>query len=223
MKMMNKRSWVFLSAACLVCAALFAPAFGTEPAEKKLVLFLGDSLTAGYGLDPAMAFPALVQEKIDQAGLPFEVLNAGLSGETSAGGVRRIEWILRRPIAVMVLELGANDGLRGVPVEKTRSNLAQIIQTTRQKSPEVKIILAGMMVPPNLGRFYAESFRSLYTGLAEEYELELIPFLLDGVAGQAELNQADGIHPTAAGHKIVAENVWRVLEPALRKISKSDP
>ncbi|HSR68474.1 MAG TPA: arylesterase [Acidobacteriota bacterium] len=191
---------------------------GPQDREKPLILFLGDSLTAGYGLDPALAFPALIQKKIDQEGWSFEVLNAGLSGETSAGGLRRIKWIMRRQPAVMVLELGANDGLRGVPLHSTRRNLQGIIDQARSANPDMKIVLAGMMVPPNLGPHYTETFQSMFEELAEANGLPLIPFLLEGVAAQPNLNLTDGIHPNAEGHKILAENVWEVLKPLLQEM-----
>lgn len=188
----------------------------TESTEgTKTILFFGDSLTAAMGLDPAEGFPAEIQEKIDSLGLGYEVVNAGLSGETSAGGRSRINWILNQEVDVFVLELGANDGLRGIPVEETRQNLQAIIDIVREKNPNVEIILAGMQVPPNLGPEYTEGFQGIFPELARKNDLHLIPFLLEGVAGDPELNQQDGIHPTAEGYEIVAENVWQVLGPVL--------
>jgi acyl-CoA thioesterase-1 len=184
--------------------------------DAKAILFFGDSLTAGYGLEPSQAFPALIQEKINVLGWNFRVINAGLSGETTAGGLRRIDWVLQRPVDVLVLELGANDGLRGLPVEGAKQNLQAIIDRTRSKYPGVKVVLVGMQVPSNLGRDYTTRFRAIFPELATANDATLIPFLLEGVASVPELNLPDGIHPTAAGQKIVAENVWKVLEPVLR-------
>ena len=183
--------------------------------ERKAILFLGNSLTAGYGLDPEQAFPALIQQKIDSLGWAFEAVNAGLSGETSSGGLRRLNWLMRRKIAVLVLALGGNDGLRGIPPELTRQNLQQIIERTREKNPGVRIVLAGMEAPPNMGEEYTRQFRDLYRKLAQTNDAALIPFLLKDVAGIPELNLPDGIHPTAEGHRIVAEHVWEVLGPVL--------
>jgi acyl-CoA thioesterase-1 len=185
--------------------------------EKKTILFFGNSLTAGYGLDPADAFPALVGAKAKAAGFDYEVVNAGVSGETTAGGKSRISWVLRKPVDVFVLELGANDGLRGIPLDDSKKNLQAIIDTVRLKNPQTQIIIAGMHIPPNLGTDYSSQFYKLFVTLARRNKAELIPFLLEDVGGIPKLNQADGIHPTAEGHKIVAENVWKVLEPVLQK------
>ena len=208
-----------------LCGAFWTAFAATCGAEEEnnaqLILFLGDSLTAGYGIDPAQAFPALIQQKIDRKGWPFEVLNAGLSGETSAGGLRRISWMLQRIPGVLVLELGANDGLRGFPLELTKRNLQGIISRARKQLPDLPIVLAGMMVPPNLGPDYTQRFQALYQELAEDNGLSLIPFLLEGVAGKPELNLADGIHPTPQGHKIIAETVWKTLEPVLESLLKA--
>jgi acyl-CoA thioesterase-1 len=183
----------------------------------KSLVFLGDSLTAGFGVEPTEAFPALVAEKIRSAGLPFSVENAGLSGDTSAGGLRRIDWLLQRPIDVLVIELGANDGLRGLDLKSMKANLQAIIDKAKAKNANVKIILAGMQVPPNLGADYATGFQRVFNELAHDNNATLIPFLLEGVGGQRELNQADLIHPNPAGHRIIADLVWRNLEPILRK------
>jgi acyl-CoA thioesterase I len=191
------------------------PAPGATP--TKTVVFLGDSLTAGLGLPPTEAFPALIAEKIRAAGLPFKVENAGLSGDTSAGALRRTDWLLQRPIDVLVIELGGNDGLRGLPVRSLKSNLQAIIDKAKAKNPAVKIVIAGMQIPPNLGAEYATNFERVYAELARENNAVLIPFLLEGVGGHRDLNQQDMIHPTAAGHRIVADLVWRTLEPILRK------
>ena len=181
------------------------------------ILFLGDSLTAGLGVEEAQAFPALIEEKIHAEHLPFEVVNAGLSGDTSAGGLRRIDWLLQRPIDILVLELGANDGLLGLPVAELKTNLQKIIDKVKGKNPEVKIVIAGMQIPPNLGADYARDFQAAFADLARANHAALIPFLLEGVGGHVDLNQRDQIHPTVAGHKIVAENVWQVLGALLRK------
>ncbi|MDO1450397.1 arylesterase [Rhodocytophaga aerolata] len=186
-------------------------------AEPKTILFFGNSLTAGYGLEPSQAFPAIIQQKIDSAGWNYTVINSGLSGETTAGGKSRIGWVLRQKVDVFVLELGGNDGLRGVELESTRNNLQAIIDTVRAKNPDVKIILAGMQIPPNMGPDYTSKFRTIYPELAEKNNLPLIPFLLEGVGGIARLNLPDGIHPTAEGHQLVAANVWKVLAPILQE------
>ena len=183
--------------------------------KEKNIIFFGNSLTAGYGLEPAEAFPALVQRKIDSLDLPYKVINAGLSGETTAGGKNRIDWILKQPVTIFVLELGGNDGLRGIPIPETRRNLQTIIDRVKEKNPDVKIVMAGMQVPPNMGRKYAVEFQQVFRELADRNNTALIPFLLEGVGGIQELNQPDGIHPTAEGHKIVAENVWAVLRSLL--------
>jgi len=182
--------------------------------SKKNILIFGDSLTAGYGLDdPADdAYPAVIQHKIDSLKLPYNVINAGVSGETTAGGLGRIDWALKQKVSVFILELGANDGLRGIPVEETRRNLQAITDKVKAKYPDAKIILAGMQVPPSMGADYANSFKALFPQLAKKNKLALIPFLLDNVAGIPSLNQKDGIHPTVAGAKTVANNVWVVLK-----------
>lgn len=186
-------------------------------AKKQIVLFYGNSLTAGYGVEPAQAFPALVGQKIDSAGLNYQVVNAGLSGETTAGGKSRISWVMRQPVAVFVLELGGNDGLRGLPLSATRQNLQAIMDTVRRKSPQATIVLAGMQIPPNMGTTYTKEFRELFKELADKNGAVLVPFLLERVGGIAKLNQPDGIHPTPAGHKIVANTVWKILRPVLEK------
>lgn len=186
-----------------------------EQGEPKIILFFGNSLTAGMGLEPEEAFPALIQQKIDSLELPYQVINAGLSGETTAAGRNRIGWVLDQEIDIFVLELGANDGLRGISVEETRRNLQAIIDTVREKNPETEIILTGMQLPPNLGATYTSEFRDLFPELARENDLHLVPFLLEGVAGDPGLNLQDGIHPNAQGQRILAENVWEVLEELL--------
>lgn len=186
--------------------------------EKKTILFFGNSLTAGYGVEPEEAFPALVQNKLDSMNLPYTVVNAGVSGETSSGGLSRIDWILKQSVDVFVLELGANDGLRGIPLAETKKNLQAIIDKVKSKNPRVKVLIAGMQIPPNMGQVYISEFRTIYPELAEDNKTAIIPFLLEKVGGEEELNQPDGIHPTAEGHKILAENVWKVLLPLLDTI-----
>jgi acyl-CoA thioesterase-1 len=211
------RPAVWLSAG--LCCALFASATKTDvPAstEPRVVICLGDSLTAGYGLDQAHAYPALLQKSIDALGWKFKVVNAGLSGETTAGGLRRLDWVLKRRIDVLILALGGNDALRGIPLETTRQNLDQILARTRARNPEVQLVVAGMLIPPNWGREYFNGFRALFPQLAKKHQAGLIPFLLEGVGGKPDLNFADGIHPTAEGHRVVAANVWKALEPVLR-------
>ncbi|MCW5912335.1 MAG: arylesterase [Cyclobacteriaceae bacterium] len=183
-----------------------------NPPAPKTILFFGDSLTAGYGLSPEEAFPALIEKELNKAEKKVKVVNAGLSGETSAGGLSRIDWILRQPIDIFVLELGANDGLRGLPIDQTRKNLQSIIDKVKAKYPQCQIVLAGMMVPPNMGKQYTDEFRDIYPNLAKKNNATLIHFLLDGVAGNAKLNQADGIHPNTEGHKIIANNLKSVFE-----------
>ncbi len=185
--------------------------------ESRVILFFGTSLTAGMGLDPNDAYPALIQEKLDSLDLPYQVVNAGLSGETTASGRNRIGWVLNQEVDIFVLELGANDGLRGVPLGETRKNLQAIIDTIRSKNAETKIILAGMQIPPNMGQEYTSEFRNIFPELSKKNNTRLIPFLLENVGGNPELNQQDGIHPTAKGQKILAENVWEVLELEVRK------
>ncbi|NAY91287.1 arylesterase [Muricauda sp. JGD-17] len=182
----------------------------------KVILFFGDSLTAGYGLELEEAFPALIQNRLDSLGLNYTVINSGLSGETTSGGRNRLDWVLNQKVDVFVLELGANDGLRGIPLAETRSNLQAIIDLVRKRNPDTEIVLAGMQIPPNMGPEYTTEFRKIFPELAEENGIALIPFLLEGVAGNPELNLEDGIHPTPEGHQIVRDNVWTVLEKVLQ-------
>lgn len=182
---------------------------------RRTIVFVGTSLTAGMGLDPEQAFPALLAAKIDSAGLPYEVINAGSSGETSAGALRRIDWVLRQPMDVLVLETGANDGLRGIRVDSVRANIQGIIDRVRAAKPETRIMLVRMEAPPNFGPRYTAEFRRIFPDLARENDLELLPFLLEDVAGKAELNQGDGMHPNADGARVAAETLWRALEPIL--------
>ena len=227
-------NWVFTLAGTLQCGAASAAQQAPVPsavadaaqparADSQVVLFFGDSITAGYGIDPAQAFPALIQQKTDALGWHFKVVNAGLSGETTAAGLRRIDWILKRRIDFLVLELGGNDGLRGIPLHTTRANLQSIIDRTKKKYPQAQIVVAGMQMPPNLGPEYTAQFRAIFPYLAKENSIALIPFLLEGVGGVAELNLSDAIHPTPEGHRVVAENVWKVLKPVLEKsLQKSE-
>ncbi len=181
-------------------------------ATSKTIIFFGNSLTAGMGLDPNEAFPALIQKKLDSLQLDYKVINAGLSGETTASGKNRLNWVLNQKVDVFVLELGANDGLRGIPLTETRNNLQSIIDIVLQKNPGTEIVLAGMQIPPNMGKAYTTEFRNIFPELAEKNNAALIPFLLKDVAGVPALNQEDGIHPTTEGQKIVANNVWETLK-----------
>ncbi len=190
------------------------------PTTPHHLVVLGDSLAAGHGVDPSEAWPARLQSRIDAAALNFKVVNAGVSGDTTAGGLRRLAWILKQPIDVLLIELGGNDGLRGLPPESTRSNLVALITRTRERSPATGIVIAGMQMPPTMGPEYAGKFAVLFPEVAREQHATLIPHLLEGVGGIPELNQPDLIHPTAAGHDLVASNVWIVLEPVLRQRDK---
>jgi acyl-CoA thioesterase I len=206
------------AAAAAPCkAAPDSPAPPPASGRPAAVLFLGNSITAGYGLDPAEAYPALIQDRIDAAGYPFRVVNAGVSGETSAGGLRRVEWLLDQPIAVFVLALGANDMLRGQPPASTRRNLAETLQRVRERQPQARLVLAGMRAAPNLGSAFVREYEAIFPDLARQFDAVLLPFLLDGVAAVPRLNLPDGIHPTAQGQRIVADNVWQLLEPLLRE------
>jgi acyl-CoA thioesterase-1 len=184
---------------------------------QRTLLFLGTSLTAGLGLDPDSAFPQQIQRKIDANRLPYQVVNAGVSGETSAGLLRRLDWVLRQPAAVIVVETGANDGLRGLPVSATRATIAQVLSRIRQEQPTASVALVQMEAPPNLGQEYTSEFSAMFAELAREHGATLMPFLLEGVAGEARLNQGDGIHPNNDGERIVADNVWRALQPLLTR------
>src|SRR5690606_38224423 len=187
-----------------------------QETSLKRILFFGNSLTAGYGLENADdAFHGLIQKKIDSLDLHYQVVNAGLSGETTAGGNERIDWLLKQQIDIFVLELGANDGLRGLPVDETYANLQSIINKVVSAWPDCKIVLTGMLVPPSMGQNYAENFKQIFPKLAEEDNINLVPFLLENVAGEVELNQNDGIHPNKEGQRIMAENVWKILFPLL--------
>lgn len=203
----------------LVLAFLFmlgGNSFAAEASALKTVLILGDSLAAGYGVQREEAFPALLQNKIETAKLPYRMVNGGVSGDTSAGGLRRIDWLLKQKVDVLIVELGGNDGLRGVNPTSTKQNLQGIIDKAKQKYPAIKIVVAGMQMPPNMGEEYTKTFAEIFPTLAKDNQATLIPFLLEGVGGLPEMNQPDGVHPTPKGHKKVAENVWKVLEPVLR-------
>jgi acyl-CoA thioesterase-1 len=184
---------------------------------RRTILFLGTSLTAGLGLEPDSAYPQQIQRKIDASGLPYQVVNAGVSGETSAGLLRRLDWVLRRPADVVVVETGANDGLRGLPVNATRATIGDVLTRIRNERPDATILLAQMEAPPNLGQEYTSAFRTMFPELAREHGVTLIPFLLQGVAGVERLNQNDGIHPNNAGERVVTDNVWKVLRPLLQR------
>ena len=181
--------------------------------DQKTILFYGNSLTAAYGLDPKDGFPNLIQQRLDSLGLNYKVINSGLSGETTSGGLNRLDWVLNQPVDIFILELGANDGLRGIPLSESLNNLQKMIDMVKNKNPDTQIILAGMQIPPNMGADYTKQFREMYPTLAETNDVRLIPFLLEGVAGIPSLNQADGIHPTAEAQKILENNVWEILEP----------
>lgn len=209
---MNCKRIGILKVAIFLCCLMLSV---DVSAQEKQILIFGDSITAGYGLEEAQAFPAYIQQKIDSLGMDHNVVNAGLSGETSAGGLRRIDWVLQQPVDIFVLELGGNDGLRGIDPENTKQNLQGIMDKVSDKYPDAKIILTGMEAPPNMGEQYTSRFRSLFYELAEENDVIFMPFVLEGVAGDPELNQGDGIHPTEKGHKVIAENLWGYLEDVL--------
>lgn len=183
--------------------------------EKKTIIFFGNSLTAGYGLEPEEGFAGIIQAKIDSLGLDYQVINGGVSGETTASGLNRLDWFIEEEPYIFILELGGNDGLRGIAVAETKNNLQKMIRAVREKYPDTHIILAGMQIPPNMGQAYSRDFRAIFPDLAEEENVALIPFLLEGVAGEPDLNLPDGIHPSKEGHRIVAETVWEYLEPLL--------
>lgn len=204
----------FISTIVLLIVLLNYIAVQAQQSPEK-ILFFGDSITAGYGLNPDQAFPALIQQKIDSLGCNYTVVNAGLSGETSAGGLRRVDWVLQQGVDIFVLELGGNDGLRGLNLKQTKANLQGIIDKVDAKFPQALIVLAGMEVPPNLGADYTLEFRQMYVELAQQNDVLFIPFILEGVGGVPELNLADQIHPNQKGHKKVAEHVWGYLVHAL--------
>lgn len=198
-----------------VWALLLLAAVLPAAASERTVVFYGDSLTAGYGLDPDEAYPALIQRKLEASGRSWRAVNAGVSGETTSGGLRRLDWVLRQPVDVFVLALGGNDGLRGVAPEVTRRNLQAIVDRVRARYPQAVVVIAGMQMPPSMGSQYTDAFRRVFPAVAEASGAALIPFLLEGVGGIPEMNQADQIHPTAEGQERIAENVWQVLRPLL--------
>jgi acyl-CoA thioesterase-1 len=204
----------FIATIGLLIVLLNIRAVPAQQSPQK-ILFFGDSITAGYGLNPDQAFPALIQQKIDSLELNYTVVNAGLSGETSAGGLRRVDWVLQQGVDIFVLELGGNDGLRGLNLEQTKANLQGIIDKVEAKFPQALIVLAGMEVPPNLGADYTLEFRQMYVELAQQNDVLFIPFVLEGVGGVPKLNLDDQIHPNQKGHKKVAEHVWGYLVDAL--------
>jgi acyl-CoA thioesterase-1 len=198
-----------------------AGATPSKPLRTPVVLFFGTSLTAGLGLDPEQAFPSLIEKKAQSEGLPIKAVNGGLSGETTAGAARRIDWVLRTPADLVVIEGGANDALRGLSPDAARANLEQVIATIRQKQPRAKIVLVQMEAPPNYGVAYTRSFRTIYAEIARKENVPLLPFLLDGVAGISRLNQADGVHPNVAGERIVADNLWKSLKPIVAQLDRN--
>lgn len=208
---MKRKKLVKVAAICLSLIA-----FNTMSAlGQKNILMFGDSITAGYGLDEDQAYPALIQVKIDSLGMNHNVVNAGLSGETTAGGARRVDWILQQEIDIFLLGLGGNDGLRGIDPENTKKNLGTIIDKVWDKDEDIEIILAGMQAPPNLGDQYTTRFRDVFVEVSNEYGVIFMPFLLEDVAGIEELNQPDGIHPTAEGQQVIADHIWSLLKPLL--------
>jgi len=213
--------WLLPALCAMVLPWMPLAAQGADSVTARKIVVLGDSLAAGLGVDPSEAFPALLQNKIDAAGWNDRVINAGVSGDTSADGLGRIDWLLKQRIDVLILELGGNDGLRGLPLTATQTNLQAIIDRVKQKYPQVRIIIAGMQMPPNMGEEYGDAFRKLYPDLAASNHAGLVPFLLQGVGGKPELNQPDHIHPNVEGHKIVADNVWNVLQPLLQQMRSS--
>lgn len=204
--------WLILT---FTCAVGLPAADGDSKPAKQRVVILGDSITAGYGVDASEGYPSLLQQKIDQAQLPYVVVNAGVSGDTTSGGLRRVDWVLRQPVDIFVLALGGNDGLRGIAPSITRSNLTAILERVHARHPKARLVLAGMQMPPNMGTEYTEAFQALFPQVAKQQQAALIPFLLDGIGGKPEFNQPDLIHPTPLGHQKVAENVWQVLKPLL--------
>ena len=224
-KITNLRRWLWcLVVVLLTCgvakiaSAQTSPV--TAPVALRTVVVLGDSLAAGYGVDSAEAFPALLQQKISVAGLPFKIVNAGVSGDTTAGGLRRLDWVLKRPVDVLLIELGGNDGLRGLAPETTRTNLQAIIDKTRQQRPGARFVIAGMQMPPNLGADFIRKFERVFPEVAKANGAALIPQLLAGVGGDPKLNLPDRIHPTPQGHQLVTETVWKILRPVLEEAAK---
>ena len=192
-----------------------------QPPNRPTILFVGTSLTAGLGLQPDQAFPALIEHIADSVGTPITAVNAGVSGETTAGALQRIDWVLKTPATILVLETGANDALRGLPVEAAKANIEAIIDRIKQTQPNTRIVLVQIEAPPNLGAAYDKAFHTMYPAIAQAKGATLIPFLLDSVYGRPQLNQDDGVHPNAEGERIVASNVWRGLQPILQSLPKT--
>ena len=209
------RQFIIGNCLALLALALLVPSISATSSRTGTLLVLGDSIAAGYGVEIEEAFPALLEEKLKTEGHDFQVVNGGISGDTTASGLRRIDWMLRCSFDIVLIELGGNDGLRGLSPQQTKENLQGIIDKIRAKSPSTRIILAGMQMPANMGEEYTEEFKAVFPSLARQNDTYLIPFILEGVGGVAELNQPDRIHPTAEGHKIVAGNAWKVLEKVL--------
>ncbi len=210
---------LFQAISLIVSLSIFSGWYQNQ--ETIRIVIFGDSITAGYGLDLDQAFPARIQEKVDEEGWNAEIVNAGVSGETSAAGLRRIDWVLQRGMDIFVLELGGNDGLRGIDPEVTKNNLQQIMDKVSERYPDAKIVLAGMEAPPNMGDHYTRRFREVFLELAEENQVVFMPFILEDVGGISELNQSDGIHPTEEGHKIIADNLWEYLKPLIEESRQS--
>ena len=197
-------------------ALLLTTLFVAAADSPKRIVVLGDSIAAGFGVDPEDAYPAVLQRKIDEAKLNYTIVNAGVSGDTTAGGLRRVNWVLRQPVDILILELGGNDGLRGIPVTETGANLQAIIDRAREKHPNIKILLAGMKMPANMGADYTAEFEKVFSDIAKKNKTAFVPFVLENVGGKPDLNLPDRIHPTPAGHEIVAQNIWPVLQPLLK-------
>lgn len=214
--------WGLLVILCVAAGPTFVFAQGGETgriADMPVILFFGDSITAGFGVEESEAFPALVQRKIDRERWKLRVVNGGLSGETTAGGLRRIDWMLKNRVDVFVLELGGNDALRGIDLRETRKNLQGIVDQVRARYPRARLVIAGMQAPPNLGPSYTAQFKKMFSELAQQNRAVLIPFILEKVGGVPRLNLPDGIHPTPEGHRSVAETVWTVLKPVLSEVN----
>ena len=214
----------FAAALCLFLMSVFVARADSVPSPpgRRLVI-LGDSLTASFGLDPSEGYPALLQKMVDSAELPYRVVNAGVSGDTTSGGIRRVDWVLKQPVDVFILALGGNDGLRGIPPSLTRSNLLGILEKVSARYPRATLVVAGMQMPPNMGADYTRTFRELFPEVARKTSATLIPFLLEGVGGLPEMNQPDLIHPTAEGHARIAKTVWTVVRPLLSAGSSVQP
>lgn len=213
----------FAAAWCLMAALFLAVASIAAESARRTIVVLGDSIAAGNGVDLSESFPSVIQDRIREKGWPYEVVNAGVSGDTTAGGVRRMPWLLKRNMQFLVIELGGNDGLRGISPDETRANLEKIIALARERYPEVRIVVCGMQMPQNMGESYNRRFREIFSEVARTQKTALVPFLLEGVGGRAELNQTDRIHPNPAGHRIVASNVWSVLAPLLQPTRTPSP